>query len=90
MNRRGFLRGLGLAVAAVAVAPAMKFLIEKKTVCTGLLAQIRADGTTIEYYSNPTIEDFDELVLTLDNNYGEEEYITFSSHQFIKTVYQYI
>jgi hypothetical protein len=74
MNRRGFLRGLGLAIAAVAVAPAMKLLVEEKTVCTGLLAQIQANGSTIEYNSNPTMEDFERLVAALKDSYGEDEW----------------
>ena len=74
MNRRGFLRGLSLAVAAVAVAPAMKLLVEEATVCTGLLTQINAACSTIMYNARPTLADFDELVRTLDNNYGKEEY----------------
>ena len=69
MNRRGFLRGLGLAVAAVAVAPAMKLLIEENTVCTGLLYHINKSGIIVTYNDRPTLADFDELIRTLDNNY---------------------
>jgi hypothetical protein len=80
MNRRGFLRGLGLAIAAVAVAPAVKLLIEEETVCTGMLAQIRASGSTIEYNSNPTVEDFERLVTALNDQYEEEDewFVTYS------------
>jgi hypothetical protein len=79
MNRRGFLRGLGLAIAAVAVAPAVKLLVEEETVCTGMLAQIRSDGQTIEYNSNPTIEDFNRLVAALNDRYEKDEwFVTYS------------
>jgi hypothetical protein len=45
------------------------------TGATGLLPQISTNGQTFEYDGDFTMADFDDLVLTIDDNYGDTEYL---------------
>lgn len=66
MNRRNFLRGLGLTVAAVAMAPAVKLLYEEDTICcNGYIAQIDAEGSYLVYDDHPTMAMFEEVIEAL-------------------------
>ena len=49
MNRRGFLGKICLALAGIAVAPAVNLLAEPETICGGLIWQIQQLGTTATY-----------------------------------------
>lgn len=42
---------------------------------TGLLPQISTNGQTFEYDGDFTLADFEDLVLTIDDNYGDTEYL---------------
>lgn len=42
---------------------------------TGLIPQITTNGQSFEYDGDFTMGDFDDLVLTIDDNYGDDEYM---------------
>ncbi|MGC3945347.1 MAG: hypothetical protein QM762_12675 [Chryseolinea sp.] len=41
----------------------------------GLIPQIDAQGITLEYYQEPDMASFDEMMLALDNNYADKKYM---------------
>lgn len=41
---------------------------------TGFFPQINTGGLTLEYFGTPDMASFDEVMLTLDNNYGDKDY----------------
>jgi hypothetical protein len=41
----------------------------------GLIPQIEAAGINLEYFNKPDGAAFDEMILALDNNYAEKEYV---------------
>lgn len=46
----------------------------------GLYPQIDAGGMTMEYFGKPDQAGFDEIMLTLDNNYGDKDYYCAAGH----------
>lgn len=42
---------------------------------TGLIPQVTTNGQSFEYDGDFTMADFDDLVLTIDDNYGDTEYM---------------
>jgi hypothetical protein len=56
--------------------------VDTKTVqlMNGLNPQIRTGGKTLEYYNKPDSASFDEVMLTLDNNYGGNKYFIGEGH----------
>lgn len=71
-------------MVAVALAPAVKLLQEEETICGGLLWQIKNSGNRVTYNANPTLADFDEMIRTLDHQYGEQDYIMYTGSNFLK------
>lgn len=67
MNRRGFLGKLGMALAAVAVAPAINLLAEENSICAkGLLWYAEHYGNRCTYNGNLTLDDFGKLITLLE------------------------
>lgn len=49
---------------------------------TGLIPQIRANGQNVTYYDQPDLAFFQDTVLTMDANYGDEEYFVGQGKNF--------
>lgn len=81
MNRRGFLRGFGLLVASVALAPAIDLLAEPETPCGGLIWQIQNSGTTVPY-EPLTIAKLEEVLRILESQPPAEHIIYFSKSTY--------
>lgn len=80
MNRRGFLGRITLALAAVAIAPAIELLAQPETPCSGgLLWQIENSGQTIEYTGEITMTDFNNLIKALDTPEPVQQPVMFFS-----------
>ena len=65
--------------AAVLLTPQSSALtdVNSKPVQTafGLIPQIDQYGITLEYYQQPDMASFDEVILALDNNYADKQYM---------------
>lgn len=65
--------------AALLLTPQSDGLTDKnsKPVQTafGLIPQIDQHGINLEYFNNPDMASFDQVILALDNNYAEKSYI---------------
>lgn len=48
-----------------------------------LLPQIAAGGQTLEYWGKPDMGGFDEVMLTLDNNFGDKDYYCGNGHNLM-------
>lgn len=49
----------------------------------GLDPQIEQHGLVLEYFNKPDIAAFDEVMLSLDNNYGDKEYMVGVGHNLM-------
>ena len=49
----------------------------------GLLPVIDQSGTTLEYFNQPDGASFDEVMLSLDNNFGDKKYIVGCGHNLM-------
>lgn len=71
MTRSGFLKSIAGLAIGIAMAPAIKLLAEEETICNrGLLWHAQQAGQTLEYNSNITMADFDELIKALEKRNG--------------------
>lgn len=49
----------------------------------GMIPQIRTGGAELEYFGKPDEASFDEVMLHLDNNYGENKYFVGNGHNLM-------
>jgi hypothetical protein len=77
MNRRGFLGRFGMALAAVAMAPALDLLAEPETPCGGIMWHLKASGNTVTYEAL-TMADFDRVIKVL-NSQSPTEVVYFTT-----------